>query len=74
MTKYSKKQLNAISRYYSMEAVEDWRSYYYLLDSAEDKKAYSSIDKKYKYAECKKRAFLKYLEEKYGNEQARKNK
>lgn len=74
MTKYSKKQLNAISRYYSTKAIEDWRSYYYLIDNNEDKKAYISIDKKYKYAECKKRALRKYLEEKYGSEQARKIK
>ena len=74
MTRFSKKQLNAISRYYSTKAVEDWRSYYYLIDNNEDKKVYREIDKKYKYVECKKRAFRKYLEEKYGNEQARKIK
>ena len=74
MTKYSKKQLNAISRYYSTKAVEDWRSYYYLIDNNEDKKEYCEIDKKYKYTECKKRAFIKYLREKYGDEKARKVK
>lgn len=74
MSKYTKKQLNAISTYYSFRANENWRHDRYLLDDEEDIKVYRELNKKYKYVECKKRALRKYLREKYGDDQARKIK
>lgn len=74
MTKYSKQQLNAISRYYSYKKLDEWHDIYYMLEDEEDKKIYRLLDKKYKYVECKRQAFIKYLKEKYGDEQARKIK
>ena len=74
MSKYTKQQLNAISRYSANLSLELWRNAYHLLSDNEDKKVYCEIDKKYKYTEWKKKAFVKYLREKYGNDQARKIK
>lgn len=70
----NKKQLNAISRYYSKVATENWRKDYELLICIEDKEEYWRIDKKYKYVANKKKALRKYLKEKYGYEQANKIK
>lgn len=72
--KRTKSQLNAISRYYSKVARENWKRDYNLLVSIDDKRTYWEIDTKYKYVANKKKALRKYIKEIYGDEEARKIK